>query len=326
MKRILILTILLLTTSVFASDIIKEEVKNAPTKVTSKDGFHSNLSISSNFIFANSKDVIGQQDGTNITIGFASKGGFTYLKGANEVLFNMNISEQFTRTPELERFIKSSDLAKFDTSYLYHVSSVWGPFAKLALDTSLLPGYSETKDKVNYKLPDGLIKNTKSMKLVSSLQPMIIKETVGLFYRPIDKKAIYFQVNAGAGTIQTIADGGYIVKNDDATPEIDLMELKSYNELGSSIYMDLHGTIKTMSVIDYKATLELMTPFLNDDPQKRAAGELTNIDFNLTLSSKITSWLSLNYELKIIKKPQLLDKYQIQNTLMISLNYILLGK
>lgn len=326
MKKILILTILLLTTSVFASDVIKEEVKNAPTKVTAKDGFHSNLSVSSNFIFASSKDVIGQQDGTNITLGFASKGGFTYLKGANEILFNMNISEQFTRTPELERFIKSSDLAKFNVSYLYHVSTIWGPFAKFALETSLLPGSNETKDAVNYKLPDGLTKNSKSMKLVSSLQPMILKETTGLFYKPISKKEINFQLNAGAGAIQTIADGGYIVKNDDATPEIDLMALKSYNELGSSIYMDLNGTIKTMSVIDYKATLELMTPFLNDDPQKRGAVELTNIDFNLTLSSKITSWLSLNYELKIVKRPQLLDKYQIQNTLMISLNYILLGK
>jgi len=155
---------------------------------------------------------------------------------------------------------------------------------------------------------------------------MIFKETAGLFYKPVSKKEINFQINAGAGAIQTIADGGYVLADNKDTPEIELSELKSYNEAGSSVYMDLHGTFKAVSVIDYKATLELLTPFLNDDAQNRSAMELTNIDFNFVISSKVTSWLSVNYELKIIKRPQLLDKYQIQNNLMLSLNYILFEK
>jgi hypothetical protein len=190
----------------------------------------------------------------------------------------------------------------------------------------LLPGYNDTKDDIDYNIPDGPNKTTNSMKLVSSLQPMTFKETMGLFYRPIQKKAINFQVNAGAGAIQVLADGGYIIADDATTPELDLTSLKSYNELGSSIFMNLNGVIDASSKIDYKATLELMTPFINDDTQNRGAFELTNIDFNFTISSKITSWLSINYELKITKKPQLLDEYQIQNNLMLSLNYILLGK
>jgi len=325
MKKFLILLILFISVSLFGSDVIKENIKNAP-KVKNKDGFKSTLSVSSNFIFNDSRDVIGQQDGTNVTIGLAAKGGFVYVNKASEIQFNMDISEQFTRTEDMGRFLKSADLAKFDVSYLYNVSKIWGPFAKFALETSILPGYNETKEEIDYNIPDEPNKTTDSMKLVSSLQPMTFKETMGLFYRPIQKKSINFQVNAGAGAIQVIADGGFIVKDDATTPELDLSPLKSYNELGSSIFMNLNGVISSVSKIDYKATLEVMTPFINDDPQERGAFELTNIDFNFTISSQITSWLSINYELKVIRRPQLLDKYQVQNNLMFSLSYIFLGK
>jgi len=326
MKKILVLVALLVSFSLFSLEEIAKEVKNAPKKKMT-EGVKGNLSVSSNFILNDSRSVIGQQDGYNMTLGFAIKGGVSYVKKANEVQFNLDISEQFSRTPELERFIKSSDLAKFDLSYLYSISTVWGPFAKASFETSLLEGKNETLNEVEYLVPDEENKITDSMKLVSSLQPMILKQTAGVFYRPIKKEAINFQLNVGGGAMEVIADGGMIVNDDAATVDlIELTKLKSYNEFGSSIFMKVNGLVKSVSVINYSATLELMTPFLNDDDQDRGAFELTNIDFTLTLSSKITSWLSLNYELKITKTPQLLDEFQIKNNIMLSLNYMLLGK
>jgi len=325
MKKVLFFVFLMLAYSVFAENEVHKELKNAPQK-KGKGGFTSSFLAASNFIFNDSRSVIGQKDGSNVTLGLSLKGGFNYLKKLNELQFNMEISQQFSRTPDLERFVKSSDIAKFDLSYLYNISKIWGPFVKVSLDTSLLPGYNETKDDEDYIIPDGPDVTTNSMKLVSSLQPMIFKQTAGLYYRPIKKKSITFQLNAGAGAMEVLADGGYALNDDDATDAIELLALKSYSELGSSIFMKLNGTVKSASIVDYDLRLELMTPFLNDDDQNRGVFELTNINFSFTVSSKVTSWLSVNYELKITKTPQLLDEFQIQNNIMLSLNYMLIGK
>ena len=238
MRKFLVILAFLISYSIFSSTEIHKEIKNAP-KETAKEGTKSNLSVSSNFILNDSRSVIGQQDGYNMTVGFNIKGGVSYFKKSNEIQFNMNISEQFSRTPELERFIKSSDIAEFDLSYLYHISSIWGPFAKVSLKTSLLEGRNDTVNEEEYIIPGEENKITDSIKLVSSLQPMILKQTTGAYYRPIQKKSINFQMNLGAGAMEVIADGGLIVNDDASTPTIELLKLKSYNEFGSSVFMKL---------------------------------------------------------------------------------------
>ena len=64
-----------------------------------------------------------------------------------------------------------------------------------------------------------------------------------------------------------------------------------------------------------------MTPFAHSAlpaGDNRGAMALTNVEIDATLSFKLVDWASLDYELKALRQPQLLDRFQVQNNLLLT--------
>ena len=49
-----------------------------------------------------------------------------------------------------------------------------------------------------------------------------------------------------------------------------------------------------------------------------------NIDFLTTVSVKFARWVSLDYQLKVIRHPLLVKEFQIQNNLLITFGFTLI--
>ncbi|MBN2694830.1 hypothetical protein JXR93_09230 [bacterium] len=330
MKKLTILILMFLTILICA-DELTATAKNALSIPKSgelkKNGVIPFLSASSNFLLNDNRSFIGQEDGSVITFGLSLKGNLDLFYNNHDLRLAMDVIEQFSRTPILDRFTKTTDNLKLEISYLYHISSIWGPYAKGTFETSILPSYYETVEEQTYQKPDFSTKRTNSMQIVPSLKPITIKESLGLFYSPLKRKEITLETKGGFGALHTMASGAYFIDDDVATTNtIELSEFKSFNQAGASLSLNLNGSIEAKSVITYDLKFEMLTPFIYDDSENRGSWELTNYDTSLTLSTQLTSWLSINYQLKLIKQPQLLDEWQVQNNVSLSLNYLLIGK
>ena len=329
-KTILILLAMFVAISTYAVDSY-DAAKEATAQPTGtglkKDGIRPFLGVTSNFTMNTNKNVIGQVDGTTFVFGVNLDGSLDYLKGANEIGFTLALNEQFSQTPILKRVVKSGDLLKLNLGYLYHISDVWGPFFSAEMQTSILPGYDERAEKVFYKKDGAKGEAVNRIKLTSGFSPIFLKETLGIFYKPISANLITLEVKTGFGAIEALADKAYILKDDANTADmIEIEKLESYNQLGASLLMKAKGGVNLLiQKITYESYLDILIPFVYDAPGKTSV-DLMNIEFSFTASTKLLSFLGIKYQLKMINQPQLLEGWQIQNNIFLDLSYILVGE
>lgn len=291
-----------------------------------EEGWDPKLTIGASFALSSNSNFVGQPDGNTFTGGLHLHGRLNYLKEALDWRNSLKIDEVFTRTPVIGQFVKSIDQLAFESILYYRVSDIWGPFASVRLDTNLLHSYDVRSTPIErYELDGDVIEtDVKSIQLTSSFQPIQLKEAIGVFVSPINKKSISVDIRGGFGASQTWAEGARIVEADDNAPEfIKLKGLHDVMQGGVVVDVRASGEFEKGRVL-YQAHVEAMIPFLNDDPMARSAIDLTNFDIGAKVAFKLFEWASLDYELKVLRLPQLLDEWQVQNNLMLNFSYALI--
>ncbi len=328
MRKLIVLLTLIFTISIYADDLaaaksVKEMPKGTGLK---KDGIVPFLGVSSSFTLTNNKSVIGQNEGTTMVFGVSLDGSLDILKGNNEIGIVMSLNEQFSKTPLIDRFIKNGDLFKLSAVYLYHISDVWGPFFSFLMQTSILDGYDERAEDITYNY-DATTKTDDRFKLTSSFAPITFKEVLGAYYKPITKDEITFEARGGLGATHVLADDNYYLDSyDKDTKTAKLGNLESYNQLGASLFLKAKGGINLLTKLTYETYLDVLVPFVYEAKNDENAFEYANLEYSLTVTSKIFSIIGVKYQLKVVRQPQLLDEWQVQNNLFLDLSYVLVGK
>ncbi|MFT7579999.1 MAG: hypothetical protein ACI9MR_001666 [Myxococcota bacterium] len=327
MRRIVLATTLLgfmagLTSSASAAEGILPTEAQIKKKTLDKEGWHPKLSFGASVAVASNSNVVGQVDGSSWTLGFSMLGGLDYRQGVHDWINTLSISEVFTRTPIVDEFVKSADVFTFESIYYMRLSEMFGPFASFKLDSSLFEGTNVQSNAVDFSLDGDIIKaSTTSIKLTDSFQPLALKEAIGAFYKPITTPEVAVAFRAGFGATQVFADGSLVLADDGGTANIiELAELSSFSQAGAVIAADITGTMDDGRV-SYGAKAEVLFPFINDDAQDRSVIDLTNYDFSAKLSFKLFEWASLNYEIKALLQPELIEEWQVQNNLLLTFNY-----
>src|SRR5262249_23923529 len=236
----------------------------------------------------------------------------------------LSIGEGITRTPVVSDFVKSRDAASFESIYLYHLTDWFGPFVRFSVDTALFRGADVRAGPTNYLIKhlDGTVeaRTLSRLDLTDPFRPSTFKESIGPFARPITSEKTNLEFRIGFGGREIVANNQLAVTDDDKTPQIEVTELRSINQLGIEGVAVFWGALEAKKVL-YKVSVEAMTPLAHtalaagDD---RGALALTNVEIGGTLSFKLVQWASLDYELKAIRQPQLLDKFQVQNNLLLT--------
>ncbi len=328
MHLLLLLTTALIILPTWAEEentlTINKEVETLKVK---EEGWHPSLNLGANISFGSSSNVIGQTDGDSKTYGANLDGALHYKRKQDEWQNTLKIKGATSKTPALPRYVKSNDELDFTSIYLHSLKSYdWlGPYVRVNAKTSLFYGEDVRSETVTYEKQTraGAVKETitgDSLRLTDGFKPLSTKESVGVFAKFIDKEDQKFIARLGFGSLQVDASGQYIVKDDEATPNIEVIELQSYTQLG------VEGGFEFSNVIDkktnYKLTFDFLTPIQPDleAGDNRDDLEMTNIELNFKLTSKVYEWMSFSYDYNLKSEPQLLP-YKIQETHLLSMSF-----
>ena len=316
---------LLGTTAVHAADpalLPKEaEVKKARDD-KQPEGWSPFLQLSANLAVAGSSNAIGQPDGHAVTVGLNILGRLDYLMGKWDWRNTLKLNEAFTRTPVVDAFVKSGDQLSLESVLYWNLTDWAGPFASFKLDTSVFPGVDVRASAVDYSVGGTIVANdTTHHRLAGAFEPLALKQALGAYLRPISTKPIEVRVKAGFGAAETFADDVEVLTDDAATAGVvELGVLKDSIQAGVVVGVEAKGEFDK-GRLTYAAHAEVMLPFVNDDPADRDAAELANVDIGAKLGVKLVEWASLDYEVKLVRQPQLLDEWQFQHGLLLTFSY-----
>lgn len=302
------------------------EIQSSDSKQTS-EGWTPKLRISANANLMSSHRFIGQTDGDSTTLGLNLDGSLAYQKNRHTWRGLLHISEATTKTPTLSQFIKSSDEFKLESIYLYSSSQYpWlGPYLKGNLQTPLFKGEDIRPDSSTYVITDrhGSMRTfeSSSLRLTDPFRPLSTRESGGLFMNLITEPRSKLQLRMGLGALQVNAKGQLAIQKKAGTSDIHVIELKSYEQAGLELGLSFEGQWDDRS--SYSVGVESLTPFINDleEGDTRDAWSLTEYDSFARLSTKVYEWLSLNYEFKLRKQPQLLEQTQTQHMVLANFVY-----
>lgn len=315
---------------------VEDAAKQAGRAAEREDGWDGNLSLGASLNFTDNQNVVGKPSGFSLTVGGRIDGETTYVKDRHQWSFRGLWSETFSRTPSAERFVKTKDNFELHSAYHFFVQEWWGAFGSVGLNTNVFPGGEVTGERVDFRVTrlDGTVENRPNghvLRTTDPFRPMNLAQTFGLFARPLDREPIHLEFTGGFGAREVFAKDQVTVtgrvsagERDDPDATRDLVraqELEGYVQGGAVFTARANGQLKE-SRVSYDTGMEVMFPLLrNPDPVTQNTVDLTNLDVWARLSFQLVEWASLDYEFRLRRRPQLIDAYQITNSLLLTFGY-----
>ncbi|MBC86971.1 MAG: hypothetical protein CL677_07300 [Bdellovibrionaceae bacterium] len=297
-----------------------------------KDGWHPKINLGLDLSFSASNSVVGQEDGDTLTIGGSLKNKLIYKKQQSEWRQSLDITGKTAKTPTLPRFVKSADEVKYESLYLYSLEKYpnMGPYVRVSASAPAFFGESVQSEAKTFQ-----VTNTsenlgvgESQRLTDGFKPLTITESVGLFYKYIDRKNTKVDFRVGLGAQQIKADDQLVLDDDSDTDSIiELRRLEDSDTVGLEYGFSWTGQWNKQS--EYSFTGQFLTPFGEDIEAGKECEdcddiELTNVDIALSFTTKMSDWATVKYEYKALKQPKTLNQFQIQHGLVFGITHQLL--
>lgn len=293
-------------------------------------GWQKSAKLGTNLSLSSSKDVVGQTDGTSETYGLNLKGEFKRNGSKDEWKTETSLITSTTKTPSISRFVKSSDELKIATMY----SRFWrddrslGPYVRAEAAAPMFKGEDVQSTQKTYAITDnnGTTRTQAgdTLKLTDAFKPLTTKESLGVFYKPINDERLKVETRVGLAALQIAADGQYTNKGTNAAGNVRIEELRDINQAGIEAAVSVKGKVDEKS--GYELGIETLTPVVANtrSGDDREGLRLTNVDGFVKLTSNITSWASFGYDYKVKIQPQLVDRAQQIHMIVLNVNYNLL--
>ena len=327
-RRILALALTL--SAAVASGRVGAQTPTAPRPVQAQ-GWQPHAVVGSNLSLGSSTNAIGQADGDSQTFGLSFKGDLNDLADRSEWRNSLSYLGATSKTPNLPQYVKSSDELRFETAYLYSLTTApaFGPYANASAQTAVFAGQDARPTPTTYNVlrangaaPQTVVGST--LKLTDGFRPLTTKESTGGFWKAVQGSDLNVEARLGFGAQQIAAAGQLAVTGSNPDGSVSVKELSDVQQGGAETSVAAKGRLNEQS--SYEASADVLVPFIANKSagDDRDALRLTNFEGRLKLSSKITSWASLTYDYKLILQPQLLDRAQQTYMLVLNLNYNLL--
>ncbi|MBI4816789.1 MAG: hypothetical protein HY791_11055 [Deltaproteobacteria bacterium] len=318
-----------MATNARAEDPMTVYVPQGEVGKGARDGVDGTLGVAANVSLTGNDSVVGQTDGFSFLFGFALTGGLDYVAGSHEIRNTLSITEAWAQTPALDEMVKTNDVVGLESLYNFFFADSAGAFGRLSLQTNILETEDIRAEKKNFLITKGVesreLNGVDRVPLTSSFEPLTLAESAGLFWQPIRDEAINAAVRLGIGGRETLADGALVVTDIGGTEQIELTELANVFQGGAEAFVGVDGKLSEGRV-GYRLGFDALLPVINNDPQERSSVDLLRLGLVGAVSFSVFEWMSLNYQLKVLSDPQLLDQAQIQNNLMLTLNYTLIKR
>lgn len=305
-------------------DVFDANVEKGAADKKKDPGWEAYIDLGASLALSSVNNVVGKTDGISLTLSAAVSGGVNYIKGIHDWRNKLSISLAFTQSPALpDFFVKSTDKFDFDSVYYLRLVDWVGPFARLGLSTQMLPGTDIRPGLTTFKVDDQPSVSAIEFDLTDPFQPLTLKQSLGAFFRPYTEKEAEIEFRAGVGAREVFADGQLTLADDDATA--DVIEVKSLTDsiiVGGELRAQIGGALEKGRV-SYSAHAEFLLPFYDSvaDDRGLSFADSINYDFGAKLSFKLVEWASLDYEFSAIYQPQVVEEWQVTNTLLLTFGW-----
>ncbi|HEX5661820.1 MAG TPA: hypothetical protein VFX59_31730 [Polyangiales bacterium] len=284
-------------------------------------GIAYGITVAANLNVASNKSVVGQIEGNSVLFGASALGNINYLRDRHEWLNNLSLAETWSRTPAIDTFVKSNDSLTLESLYNYFLREWTGPFLRAAAQSSILRTQRITAATETYVNNEtGALSTASRFNLSDTFQPFTLNESTGWFFQPFRSEAFNAYGRIGLGGRHTFAEGARAIVDEDDERGVAYTVLKDVHQAGAELFGGLDGKAVEGRLL-YNLGVSALFPFANNDDADRSIAKLTKVAVQAAAGMKVTSWLAVNYQLKVIRDVQLINAVQVQNALLLSLQY-----
>jgi hypothetical protein len=307
------------------TDPVRQEVESLRVQL---DGWYLSAGIGSSISFTHNSNVVGNLDGANFQLGVLLNGRAQLHQGDHDWLTEARIQTTFSKTPNIEPFIKTADVFDLRTTYAYHIPTVpWlGPFARAGLSTQLFPGYTvQDKDLTVLKSrTDGTVQTQTSnaqeiIDLTDPFEPLQLRQLLGMFADAVTEPSLRLTFELGLGAQQVLTQDGFVLNDDSETDELELKQLEDFAQVGGELGMSMNAQVADNLTWAFRASA--LQPFYTSVDGGPTGIDATNVEISSKLSLRLASWASLDYVLEVRRVPLVVEDWQIQNGLLFTAGF-----
>jgi hypothetical protein len=198
-------------------------------------------------------------------------------------------------------------------------------YGRAVFETDVFDGFDNQSKPTTYSI-DGVVDPTlrTQYKLHNCFEPLTLKEGLGAFFRPVTSEAFNFEILLGFAFRQMPSDGFLTNKDDpDTAGVVELVRVRYFNNIGGENTYHVWGDLWEKK-INYTAGVDLMLPFYgNPDNSTLDTIDKLYVQMGTRWAFRIFKWMSIDYELKVVRDKLMTADWQIQNNLMFNLGYAL---
>jgi ABC-type uncharacterized transport system auxiliary subunit len=248
----------------------------------------------------NRSEQVGEQEGWKLSFNVFFDGSSRFSEGPHLWTSRLEVEEGQTRLLDREVFQNDTDRLFLHTIYIYQLWSWFGPYARVGLETKLLPrheDFEEPRDVVELD-EDGqvvrMLDDVSRVRLGGPFSPLQLREGAGGNFRVLRTRFAELDVRLGFGARQTL------------TSDLFVFEAGAEGEPGrlvpvvDSTVEGLEGTLVGLARVSRFMTLSSefdgLVPIGDDD---------IVYSWRNQVSLRLVSFVSLNYRFNVTRDPNL---------------------
>lgn len=290
-----------------------------------KLGWFPKLSAGLTLSMVHNHNVPGIDDGLNLSIGVVVTGELAYLYHGHEWNTKLKFLHTQSKTPSVDPFLKTADELDLKTIYQYRFKRFHrlATFGGLHMTAAVFPGHlvssadtALTKLNVDGTTTADFTEANNRYNLTPAFSPAMFKQFAGVGIRPSADPMATLDIELSFAA-QEVWARGYTVKDDAATPEMELLELRNFQQLGPQLVVALEGQLKKRLTYAFRAEFMLPTYISVESPLR--GFDLLSADVSFKVGVKVANWASLDYVFSAKRFPLIIDQWQVLNNLVLSI-------
>lgn len=311
-----------------SADLPAAAVPDAAPTAAPPHGWQTKLALGLTGSLAQSSHVPGTPDGATWQAGLLLDGAAQWRSGRLSWDSVLGVAQTQTRTPLLDRFVKSVDRLDAESAVRWLLRGHWlGTYGRVRATTALLPGElvkpaagQTSKRMANGPVLTAAFAAQQPVALTSAFEPLILGQGLGLFATGMASVPLTLTFEVGAGLQETMARDGFAVVDDASTPAIELRQLQSATQAGWEAAVMADG--QWQKRLGWRAKAALFHPLWTSRSGAPSGLDAVQADLAAGLSVKLGEWLSLEYRFTGRRIPVVIDRWQTTHGVVLSFSLL----
>jgi hypothetical protein len=271
------------------------------------------------------RNVVGVNNQTNLAGAVFLDGQLAYTVGKHRVGGLLQIEEGASQIRPQEGqplpLVKTRDRLRLDTLYTFYARPSFGPYVRAAAESQAFRTDTLVTEDVTIvrEYSDGTtgteqVLANETFFVAAPWEPTIIREGIGLNTRFVNNRWVTFNWRVGFGLRQNQYAGAWLLNDDPATTQrIEYQQVDSFNQEG--VESTIIATARLPGWAVYATDVELFADFQDFDRP--------SVEWRNTLTVRLTRNLSLNYYLNVDLLPQVVERGQLEQSVLLRASWAL---